>query len=462
MYRTLNYISFPAFMFFIFSLCVNEKFHLLIPLSLIIILIWFILKNSITNSILDVYSYLFGIFILFGVVLKTSFHFYEYDKSYRSAYFSYGDFAASAPEYIYVFTLVLLGTLSFVAAKQSFEFVCGKRRDFGAPNAKFNRFTTYLLLAAFLVISLMISHFLFINKIGIHGIEPTQLYFNGLAGALVYIRWILIPMVFLSIYEFRIRNADMGVKFTFYIAYGIWALAYLYHSQTKAALLLLLLPFVLDKMGVENKKQRPDLKTLFAFGILTMIGFASVIIIAASRSAMFQRTEMTFTKLVTSIPFSSYLMIVEGIARRIEGFRELAAVSSHSNTNILDLFQATLGGYDVAGKIFDVSIQQEGMSFGLTLGLFGNAALAQNAFIFCFYIFIIFFMVFVLSAMVTKRGRKLPYYYFCFILFLLVWSGISMFFVYRLVAMLLIYNCVMLLFSHSVAKSSDKVLINFR
>lgn len=457
MYRILNHLSLICYIFFISSLFINDKINLLIPLSFILILIWIVIKYSVTNSSLDIYSYLFAIFILFGVVLKTSFHLYEYDMSYRSVYFSYGDFTASSIEYIYVFILILLGTLSFAAAKRCFEMVCGKHRYFGETSATYSTTSTCLIIVAYLVSSFMLSHLLFSNEIGIHGIEPKQLYFNGLAGLLVYIRWIVIPMVFLSIYEIRIRNAGAGVTYTFYLAFGVWALVYLYHSQTKAALLLLLLPFALDKIGIEHKTQHPNLKTLLSLGFFTIIGFASVVVIAVSRNAIFQKIETSFVDLVMSVPIASYFKVIEGIARRIEGFREVAAVSSHSGTNILDLLQITLGGYDVAGQIFNVTIQQEGMSFGLTLGLLGNAALAQNILIFCCYIFIIFFMVFILSAMIIKRGGKLPYYYFCCTLFLIVWSGISMFFAYRLFAMLLVYNCIMLLFIRSTITPSDKI-----
>ena len=443
MYRltAINYTLISVFT--LISLVQNERYYLIIPVLLIIGYVGFIVKISLTGSSLDFFSYFFLNFLSIGVFLKLGFHLYEFGLDYHSVYFSYGDFEGKNINYIEALCYCLLGTIAFAASKICFESVVGKQRSCQTQYKKTSNLKSVIIIVSLFIGSWSLSRFMYFNEVGIHGVTPQTLYFAGVSGTLVYLRWILIPMLWYYAYERLVRNNNNFIKSTFLILFLLWAVIYLIHTQTKAAIILFSLPLFIN--AFEKNNENFGLKRYIFTILMLSVGLISMVFIGASRSVLFQKLDISYFEIFKALPLDAYFSIFKSLSVRIEGFREVAAVNSINSTNIFDLVDAIAGGFDVAGRIYNTSIAYDGYSFGMTLGLLGTAALGQNVFVFFGYIFVTFFLLFVMVNLVTKKAGALPFYYCGCVLLILVWSGISMFFVIRIFAMILLFNFILYL-----------------
>ena len=455
MYRltALNFIFISIFT--IISLVQNEKYYMIIPILFIIVSIGFFIKISLSGSSLDFLSYAFLNFILFGVFLKLAYHLYEFNSYYKSVYFSYGNFTGKNNEYIETLCYCLLGVIAFSTSKICFEAVVGKRRSYQENYKRVTNSKFVIVIVSFFIFASLFSYFLYSNRVGIHGIKPPKLYISGVSGTLVYIRWIVIPMLWYYFYEVFVRGKNNSVSGIFIILFIFWAIVYLLHSQTKSAVILLILPLIINSFEV--KKDNPGLKQYIITILMIMFGLFTIVYIGVSRNALFFASGLSYSEVLMQLPFDAYLGVFKSLGLRIEGFREVAVINSLNTTNVFDLVKATIGGFDVAGKIYGISILKEGYAFGITLGLMGNAALAQNIFIFFGYIFVTFFLLFLMVNLLSKKAGVMPFYYLSVVLFILVWSGITLFFIIRIMFMILLFNFIVYLLDIFITKSSKNV-----
>jgi hypothetical protein len=242
------------------------------------------------------------------------------------------------------------------------------RRMVGPPDdPRAARPYTFWLVMLLVMIGLPLNWFMYVNRIGILGLESAPMPYR-LTGILVYFRLFILPIVLFWLYTKSSRGAAITVLVVVYALFSGLS------SSSRSLYLLALLPVFVTAVA-ENRKLRVILAAAAA-----MVGF---FLVTASRDTTYV-TSVGYWDLLVAVVQAlardeqgiSVMTVIGGIANRLYGAQDIVLAYQYEPANpwtsLMHFF--TTGGNansvvpDLGNDLYGFRFE-EGSGFGLGLGV---------------------------------------------------------------------------------------------
>jgi len=386
------------------------------------------------------------LYFSFGVIIKLGLIQYNPTFFQNSEYFSIGEFDFSLQSWVIVYTYILVMLFGVMAALAA-PLISFSSYDKGIfiNVSKSSRGRPIVLIIIWFVSSLILSFTMYQIGIGIHGQTKGIDGVPFIAGLLVYIRWIFVPLVGFYIYEnwFRFQESKRNLR-VFFLLYFLVAVIIGFHIQSKVTLLGFLLPFLLmnlnsNELSIISKRKKYTAHFIKA-GLLFVIVSIIYTFMGKYRAGQIDNIEINIFSFIFELNFFEIIVnFVKSLSIRLEGIREVMLIVSSNHSSLYSPILVSLGGFNASEILYGFSIEREGFTFGLTVGFFGVGALSGSYVVAFVYSFITIYLVKFISRLIGRHDSNLMSIYIQFILLTFVWANITLFFALRVTSMVILF-----------------------
>ena len=391
------------------------------------------------NLLVFIVSLLFSI----GFLLKPGLNYLEYETLNVVGWEGIGTFGFSAYELTEMYMVVLAGILGVLVA----IIIFNSTKYMNSSPSKVNQLkhgkktNFHILFLLWLIFYLSLVMLMDSLHIGIHGLSPSRVIGYKLIGIMVYLRDFVFPIIGVMLMDISHNSLSKKNFSLIFLSLLCMLLLVSVFSLSRGAFIIPLtfLSFYIICNGSSFGIRRSDyLKIL----LLLILAIFFMNFVNNYRTDLYQINPVnSIVNALSSISFKDLFTLSSQIlTSRIEGSRELMAVIASPLNGIDDYINIffNTGKIDIPGSVFGFNLHVEGRAYGITLGALGFLYASKSFLLVFLGMFFQMLLILYINLLFSRKGYPISGFYFSCLWIVIIWSGLSMFFIYKYIAVLII------------------------